>query len=629
MSDREVEIVKSLIDEVKQSGGVKIAPIFPDERSLPAEVGLTVVAPDWAGLVEAVAGLIHSKGYNIMYLNAFVKEQHYGVVHLRIRAESPEKLKTIKKDIEDVMFALERVASGSSSVKRVLQIGFFRMTSMLQISEALKKIVESEEDYVEITKPGGELEKFILSRTDAYIRDRKPEDLAMQVYQNFRFIRKLRSQGHGLEVDIRNEKTAQGEQTCITVAGFERNISMDDVLDEIREYIPMFKIKYDKQFVTADGIIVIRVEITDRNDNPLGQDEIELLKNRLRDWLSKRRRQRFVISNLIELVGRVLVPTLLEETRRSGMAQFYMLPEDIAKDYADFMIVLVAPVQDVAEARTMYQKLIEKINTIKGISLRSNKEPKLSNGFAIMFHWIRALTAEFKSEEEIYIRVKEAVSEIIGEFHDFDEGMRKMERKKLDEVVSELQQRRVDMAFVREFFYSMNGFERISRPARDIARMIYFGYKLLRDFFRESIAFQVVKPQNGGSTIMAGIALPVGDKRAEKFMELMGQESKSLVRIDDFGSTLIVAEFKADRSKPDQKAEIEEKIKEIFQLDVAEGHGSNSDGRVPDADEHLPESDEHALEPERHAPDVVGQAADHEERVSDDEGHSPGSDCLL
>ncbi len=565
LTGKEVEVVDRLVEDVKKTGDVKIASIYPNEEDLPAEVSLTVVAPDWAGLVEAVAGLIHAKGYNIKYLNAFVKDKHYGVVHLRVTADSRERLHHIRKSINDIMEALEHVASGSGSVKRVLQIGFFRMTSMLRISEELRKIVHSDEEFHEITKPEGELEKFILSRTDAYIRDRSPELIARQVYQNFKFIRTLRRRGRGLFVDIHNEETVHGVQTCITVAGFERHISMDDVLDEIREYIPMFKIKYDKQFVTADGIIVIRVEITDRNDNPLSDAKIELLKNRLEDWLSKRKRQRFVISNVIELVGRVLVPRLLQEAQVTGVPQFYMLPEDISNDYADFMIVLLIPSPNKEKTVEIFRKISEEIARIEGIVLRSYREPSQRDGFGILFFWLRALASSFKSEEDIYASVRAAVEKIVGSVHDFDEGMRKMERKRLDEVLNILQQYKIDTAFIRGFFYSLNGFERISTSAEDLARKILFAYRLLREFFRNGHAFDTME---GRSSVTVGVALPVGDERIEKIMEILASKSKSLVRLDDFGSTLIVAELKKPKRETHEIDEIVNKIKSLMHVEV-------------------------------------------------------------
>ncbi len=557
MDNREVDMVEKLIADVKSTGDVRIAPIYPKLDELPAEVTLVVVTPDWAGLVEAVAGLIHAKGHNILYLNAFVKELNYGVVVLRIQAKSSEHLQIIKRDIEDVMSALERIASGGGSVKRVLQIGFFRITTMLKISEELKKIVESEEEYREITQPGGELEKFILSRTDAYIRDRDPNLLARQVYQNFKFIKALREKGHGLFVDIHNEKTAQGEQTCITVAGFERNISMDDVLDEIREYFPKFKIKYDKQFVTADGIIVIRIEITDEHGHPLGEQEIELLQNRLTDWLSKRKRQRFKITNLIELVGRILIPDLLKEAKDSGMAQFYMIPEDVTKDYADFMVVLVAPTNDVD---ALFHSITERLGRTEGISIRSYRTPKQSNGFGIFIIDIRAMAGSFHSEEEIYERVKQAVSDVVGQLHDFDEGMRQMERERLEQVIKILEDHRVDLSFVREFFYSVNGFERISTPPQALANKILFAYRLLREFFRNGRAFDVIKEKRA---VIIGFAVPVGDKRIEKIMELLNEFSPSLVRIDDFGTSLVVVEIKNKHVDHDRIDVVAQKVREI------------------------------------------------------------------
>ncbi len=563
-----MELVYKLLQEVKKTGNVKIAPIYPRNDRLPGVVGLVVVTPDWAGLAEAVAGLVHAKGHNLLYENAFVVEREYvggegqyGVVVVRLLAQSPEHLEVIKKDIEEVILALEEIAPGSDSVRNVLQIGFIRIINMVKISEELRKIVNSEEEYREITKPQGELEKFMLSRTVAYISDRSPELLARQVYQNFKFIRTLREKGRGLFVDIHNEPTRNGVQTCITVAGFERHISMDDVLDEIREYFPKFKIKYDKQFVTADGIIVIRVEITDEHDRPLSEQEIELLKNRLTDWLSKRKRQRFMITNLIELIGRILVPTLISEAKNSGIAQFYMIPEDVTKDYADFVVVLVVPLTD--RGQEISRKVIEKLSVTPGISVKSYRPPKISKGCEILIVNIRALAGEFKSEEEIYDRVKDAVKSVVPNLRDFDEGMRKMERERLDEVMKILEDHRVDQAFVREFFYSMNGFERVSTPPQHLANKILFAYRLLREFFRDGKAFDVIREKH---SVIMGFAVPVGNGRTEKIMNMLTDFSPSFVRIDDFGTSLVVVEIKNMKNHKIDPQKLDAVIEEVENL---------------------------------------------------------------
>ncbi|MGB9590251.1 MAG: hypothetical protein ACPL68_05130, partial [Candidatus Hydrothermia bacterium] len=103
------------------------------------------------------------------------------------------------------------------------------------------------------------------------------------------------------------------------------------------------KRRYDKEFVTEDGVSVVRVEITDADYSPVSAEDCLALENFLRTRLeeSRAKRRDLRLKSGAELTGRILVPRLIEETEITKRPQLLILPEGMEEGVAQFRMILI------------------------------------------------------------------------------------------------------------------------------------------------------------------------------------------------------------------------------------------------------------------------------------------------
>jgi len=505
---------------------------------------LILIAPDWAGLVNTVAGFIHEGGYNINYLTAMVDSSgKYGIITTHIILNSEEEMKKVEEEIRQRLGLLKAVARGGGSIEKLVHIGTKKLEVYEKVVEAIKKMAQ-EEELKELLSERGEVERFIISRSEAYLVERKPEDLARQILTNYRFQKLLREKGRGAYVSVENIETTREKLTCISAAGFERDLSLDDVMDWLREYIPDYIRKYDKQFVTSDGIAVIRLEITDGSGQPLKEEELPLLERQLFNKLKRRRqRETFELKAGTELLGRVLIPKLIQEAESSGKAQAYILPGKVTRDSAEFKLIVVSPFKK-DEGESIHDKLLDSLSAEAGISVSSAKPPTKMRGFEVSYINLKADLAEFNTEEEIYDVIKQRLQEVLGEFRDFDEGMRRLDRQKMKQVLASLENRGLAPRFVKQFFYAMDDFYRISASVDEITDQIMFASDILRMYLKSGSNRILCDFIERDTYVLVGIIGPQGEVNLERYLRTLGKFNPVLTVLDIFGASLIVFYFK-------------------------------------------------------------------------------------
>jgi hypothetical protein len=544
----EWEKILTLLNKVKKTGDVQVEFLSRGKKP-PFVFEVTVVAPDWAGLVDTVAGIIHERGYNIQVLLGLVNSSgEYGIVHAQLLLRNEGEIGLVLEDFKSISSLLKVVAKGGRSIEKLLYGGAKKLEIYEGIVRELKKMAEPFE-LDELLKEDGEVERFVVSRSEAYLVERNPEDLAEQILTNFRFQRKLREKGRGVFVKVRNLLTKRERLTCITVAGFERELTLDDVLDEIREFLPEFQRKYDKQFVTEDGITVIRLEITDEKGEPLKEDDLPLLEQHLREHLMrKKRREAFDLKAGTELFGRVLIPRLVQEVEHTGIPQMYLLPGRVTREYAEFKLAIVIPLEDrpLGEVR---HSLIDRLSHVPGLVVTSAKPPSKSKGLEIIILNLRAELGEFSSEEEIYDVIKASLNEVIPSFRDFDEGMRRSDRRKLEQVLEILKERGIEARFVRHYFYEMDDFYRISAPTDELAYEVSFGYNLLKEYLRKGDGIWI-DGDCKNQLLLIGVVGPPGKINLEAYLGILKEWDPLLTRLEEYGAALLVFNLKKKKGVP-------------------------------------------------------------------------------
>jgi len=560
-SREEWKKILSLLKKVKETREVQVdLHIYKEKPPFIFEV--TVVAPDWAGLVDTVAGIIHQRGYNIQVLLGLVNASgEYGIVHAKLLLRDEQDMTLVIEDLKTISSLLKVVAKGGHSIEKLLYGGAKKLEIYDGIIRALRKMARPDE-LAELLKEDGEVERFVVSRSEAYLIERNPQDLAEQILSNYRFQKHLRDKGRGVFVKVRNVVTVRERLTCITVAGFEREITLDDVLDEIREFLPEFQRKYDKQFVTDDGITVIRLEITDEKGEPLKEEDLPLLEQHLKEHLTrKKRREAFDLKAGTELYGRVLIPRLIQEVELTGLPQMYLLPGRVTREYAEFKLAIVVSLNDrpLGEIR---HSLIDRLSQVPGLVVTSAKPPSKSKGIEIIILNLRAELGEFTSEEEIYDVIKASLNEVIPTFRDFDEGMRRSDRRKLEEVLEKLKERGIEGRFVRHYFYEMDDFYRISAPADELAYEVSFGYHLLKEYLRKGNGIWV-DGDSKNQIFLIGLVGPPGKINLEAYLGVLKDWNPLLTRLEEYGAALLVFNLKKKKGVPSLR-QILQKIRKVI-----------------------------------------------------------------
>ncbi len=538
---KDYEKLESLYNETLQSGRPAVE-VYVDKQGENVFLKALVTAEDWAGLVDTVAGALHEKGYNLEYLNSFsVKEADrlMGVV-IALSDVSGKDQKLIEKDAKILQSFIQEIATGGYHIKKVMVLGFEKLFIMLDIERALRRLV-SRDELKEIIGQNGELFYFVVSRSEAYLRERTPTALAKIVEFNYRAIKELRQVGRGLRVFVHNIRTRKGENlTGVSVAGFERDISMDDVFDAIRSLYPHFVRMYDKQFTTEDGITVIRVEFFKEGKKPVKRNEIELLKNHLESTLKHKRPRTPLNINLgPELFGRVVIPKLIEEVQSSGETQVYIFPfEKDEKGNLLMMIGVVGRKDNKINYRQALTDAFSKSDKFELQNFRSGLSP--SKSIEIQIVTVKAKLSYFDSEIELYTELKRILEKSIGLFRDFDEGMRKLDRMRLGQIMENFKGAQISERFIKSYYYSLDVFYRISQPVQNIIEEIRFAHNLFVNYFKHNERIDMLV---GHQRTYISIIGKDNEIELHKILELLTPFNPTFTRLDIFGIVLYTFNF--------------------------------------------------------------------------------------
>ena len=158
---------------------------------------------------------------------------------------------------------------------------------------------------------------------------------------------------------------------------------------------------------------------------------------------------------------------------------------------------------------------------------------------------------------------------MIGEFRDFDEGMRRMDTKKLEEVKSILRWR-LDESLLRQFYYSLEDFYRIAAPVQEIIQLIRLGNKVLRKLTKEPdkvcVEAKNIGPDHGPPkvTLMA-VAYLARKRLFRDCLETIKDYEVTMNRVDLERETVLVCRLTRD-GKPVSSARLKALISKVEEL---------------------------------------------------------------
>ncbi|MGB9823705.1 MAG: hypothetical protein ACPLN0_03035 [Candidatus Hydrothermia bacterium] len=510
-------------------------------------------AYDWPGLGETVTGIFHEKGYNIGFIYGVVStDLKYAYISIKIPFPV-EKLNQVKGDLVAICDEIRTLTAEVDQIKtRLITTGIEKLEILEETKNALKEISFPEE-FDEISKPGGELEKFIFSRSLAYLKERDPRTLAEIILVGHRFIKKLRQVGMGIEVFIKNIKTEREELTGLTVGGFEKDISMDSVFDAIREIFPNFRRKFDKEFITPDGISIVRVEFT-VDDRPLTYDEIKLLEQHLKNRL-KQSKFRIPVNIKFggEIFGRALIPRMVDETIQTQLPHVAIIPIDQDRNSVTFRLCIVS------HDNKFFDELVSNIAKSDGFLLITYRFPSKIKNVYVTFFTIRALMSFFRSDSELYEKLKEIIKNCIGNFRDFDEGLRTLDRRNLELVYEKARELRIPEEFVREFYFSIDDLLRPTINTSKVLEEIEFVYDSVKEHLKDKT--KKVFGKEDKNSILIVLVYEPEERIFDRIFSIVEEHNPLLLRFEIYGLNITVLEINKKDLKEKTFEDLMEKIK--------------------------------------------------------------------
>jgi hypothetical protein len=471
LNNEDKEKIINFIEDFRKTNEPKVELSYKDKVFT-----IYVIAKDWAGIMDAVLGIFHDEGFNIHFAYAVATENDEAIIVLKIKNLKESEIIKLEENKNKFLSLLKTAIKGGISLTRLLNIGTKKVKIYNEVMDKLREIC-SDEDYREITSDNGELIKFILSRSEQYLSERKIEDLAYIVYKSYE-LQKEFLKSKNVQVDIHNFETIKEKLTGITIVGNYENVSLDDVLDALEEVIGNFQRKFDKEFITDLGFVVIRLEISDKDGNFISKEKHPIILNYLREEFSKPKEKRtkfFKIRTGMELYGRILIPYLISETERTSIPQLLILPEDIDTNRIDLRLFIILPQEQTCSENFLVETLKNKGFLVLSIEVKDRGNSK------VIHAKLSAPLENFENEIDVYNSLKSAIIQIIPKIRDFDEGMRNLNVQKLYEVMNIIGNK-VSERIVKRLFYQYDDILRLNLSAKDIADEISFIYNLLTRF---------------------------------------------------------------------------------------------------------------------------------------------------
>ncbi len=554
----EKRLVKKLIRKWKKnSSEIQIyKSSIPKTPSYPFYFYAGVIGEDWPGFSTAILGAVHGKGWNLSYesgLSMEISGKKLAIIIFVIEIMNESALRQFRKDKKEMINNIMNVSSGSLAKRLLLSIESKRLEVYSKVINIIKK--DCKEDFVyDLLGPEGETFKFFASRTKAYITERTPRALAEQIITNYRAQKDVIKTNGKAQIYINNLKTTKENLTCITVGVYEKDMPLKVILDTILFVLPDSRIIYNKEFTTPEGVLVARIEISNREGNFYPPSYHKRIKRVLKRIHQKGRGDTIKSSEApigMEHYLRAIIPRLIKEFDKSEAPQVYFSLTNSTEFFLEFKILIVTQKED---AEIKNRKIITSFNRITGLSLLSTHQPRERGKVSLLIFDIKADLDEFEALSELYQKTKNALVRVLGKFRDFDEGMREMDSEKIETVMKNFPN--VPEKQIKKLYYSLEDFWRISTPSSDITRILESIRKLLSKHGKGKILHEDFSVENG--TIIIFIA-PKGKILSQKLLNFCSKFKITLSRIEMSETDILIALV----SKEDKQIE-DKQIEEII-----------------------------------------------------------------
>lgn len=266
--------------------------------------------------------------------------------------------------------------------------------------------------------------------------------------------------------------------------------------------------------------------------------------------LNKRRDRAQWIESIggFEQYARAIIPLLVREVEHTGKTQVYQSVGQATDLFIDFKVIVVTPASK-ENRKKLVTDTVNNIETEKGFHIHSVKPPKTFGKADVFIIDLRANLIDIEDNETIYKTIKEKICHAIGDFRDFDEGMRTMDTVKLKAIRERLKD--VNKNLVRELYYSIEDFFRISATSEEIVAHITIALNMMKKIQKklDDESIHIIHRQTGtlsktGDLIPTAtlfcIAYPHPMFLIQKILEIFEPYELTLSRIEKSGKDLLI-----------------------------------------------------------------------------------------
>ena len=466
------------------------------ERKLPLTMVMGVLAEDWTGMGNSILGIIHQKQGNVLFMKGFTltfEDRTLGIVLLSFLIETPEGYGRFLKDKNNLLAALKDASQGTLGKTLLLEDETIKFEIYNQVIKTIRRLYRGA-DVDEIIGENGETLKFFSSRSREYLQERKLSDLAGLIIDNFKFQKDVREGRADKKIKIRNFETLDERLTGITFVCWEENFSVEGFLKTLDFIVPGHIIKHHKSFVSAEKILVYRIEIVDRQGLPLNPEAIHSIENSLEKMISTAADEKF---SQIKSVGgyehyaRAIIPFLMDELRTTGICQVFMSVEKKTEFMMQLKLILVAR----KDRKNNLNVLIRLLEGNRGFEILSVIPPRLyQKQIEVNIMNLKITLADFASIAAIFQTIKNILKKMYGQVRDFDEGLRDSDMRSLMELLAEA--RVLNPLLIKEIYYNLDEIYRLETSSKVLAEIVRLVCSTIKAARKEDMERVIVKYRN-------------------------------------------------------------------------------------------------------------------------------------
>ena len=466
------------------------------EKKLPLTVVMGVLAEDWTGMANSILGIVHQKHGNVLFMKGFTltfQDRTLGIVLLSFLIQTPEGYGRFLKDKNNLLAALKDASQGTLGKTLLLEDETIKFEIYNQVIKTIKKTYRGP-DIDNIIGENGETLKFFSSRSREYLQERKLSDLAGLVIDNYRFQKQVREGRADKKIKIKNFETLDERLTGITFVCWEENFSVESFLKTLDFIVPGHIIKHHKSFVSAEKLLVYRIEIVDRQGLPLDPEAIKSIESSLEKMISTAADEKF---SQIKSVGgyehyaRAIIPFLMNELKLTGISQVFMSVEK----KTEFMMQLKLIVVTQQNKKNNLNQLIRLLEGSRGIEILSVIPPRLyQKQTEVNIMNLKITLSDFVSIAAIFQTIKNKLKQLYSHVRDFDEGLRDSDMRSLQELMGEAGS--LNPLLIKEIYYNLDEIYRLETPPKVLAEIVKLVCSTIKAAKKEEMDRVVVKYRN-------------------------------------------------------------------------------------------------------------------------------------